>query len=66
MATLKQYATNATRNLNEIERLQSEVKNLESELLETGSTKTSEDIQSELDALTLEMCVSECFLLFIL
>lgn len=55
IATLKQHATAITKNQSEIARLRSEIANLEEELSASGSTKTADDVQTELDALSNEM-----------
>jgi DNA repair protein RAD50 len=44
-----------SRNQTEIERLKTEIANLEEELSATGSAKTADDVQTELDALSNEM-----------
>ena len=55
VTTLKQHAAAITKNQSEIERLKTEITNLEEELSSTGSTKTADDVQGELDALSNEM-----------
>lgn len=54
---LKQHAATITKNQSEIERLKTEIANLEEELSSTGSSKTADDVQTELDALSNEMWV---------
>jgi len=55
MASLKQSASSVSRNQSEIERLKTEIGNLEAELAATGTVKTADDVQSELDVLSNEM-----------
>jgi DNA repair protein RAD50 len=55
IATLKQHAAAITKNQSEIGRLTTEIANLEEELSSTGSSKTADDVQTELDALSNEM-----------
>ncbi|KAF8552026.1 hypothetical protein OG21DRAFT_1486552 [Imleria badia] len=59
IATLKQHATAITKHQAEIERLRAEITNLEEELSSTGSTKTADDVQTELDALSNEIRANE-------
>ncbi|KAF9219190.1 hypothetical protein BS17DRAFT_718386 [Gyrodon lividus] len=59
IATLKQHAATVTRNQAEIERLRTEIVNLEEELSATGSAKTADDVQTELDALSNEIRANE-------
>lgn len=55
IATLKQHGATITKNQSEIERLKTEIANLEEELSSTGSSKTADDVQTELDTLSNEM-----------
>lgn len=55
IATLKQHAAAITKNQSEIGRLKTEIANLEEELSSTGSSRTADDVQTELDALSNEM-----------
>jgi DNA repair protein RAD50 len=57
VASLKQSAITVSRNQNETERLKSDIKNLETELAATGTAKTGDDVQRELDVLSNEMYV---------
>lgn len=59
VASLKQSATTVSRNQNETERLKSDIKNLETELAATGTTKTGDDVQRELDVLSNEIRSNE-------
>lgn len=47
-----------SRNQNEVERLKSDIKQLETELTATGTAKTGDDVQRELDVLSNEMYVA--------
>ncbi|KAG1761056.1 hypothetical protein EDD22DRAFT_35947 [Suillus occidentalis] len=59
IASLKQSASTVSRNQNEIERLKSEIKKLETELAATGTAKTGDDVQRELDVLSNEIRSNE-------
>ncbi|KAF8836218.1 hypothetical protein BDN67DRAFT_974411 [Paxillus ammoniavirescens] len=59
ITALKQHAATVSRNQTEIERLQTEIANLEEELSATGSAKTADDVQTELDALSNEIRANE-------
>lgn len=58
---LKEYANNVSRLQKEIERLNGDIKFLESELMSTGSTKTADDVQAEIDAVSADMYVPPSF-----
>ncbi|KAG2030192.1 P-loop containing nucleoside triphosphate hydrolase protein [Suillus americanus] len=59
VASLKQSASTVSRNQNETERLKSDIKNLETELAATGTAKTGDDVQGELDVLSNEIRSNE-------
>lgn len=59
IASLKQPASTVSRNQNENERLKSEIKKLETELAATGTAKTGDDVQRELDVLSNEIRSNE-------
>jgi DNA repair protein RAD50 len=59
VASLKQSAITVSRNQNETERLKSDIKNLETELAATGTAKTGDDVQRELDVLSNEIRSNE-------
>lgn len=59
IASLKQSASTVSRNQNETERLKSDIKNLETELAATGTAKTGDDVQRELDVLSNEIRSNE-------
>lgn len=48
-------ALTATRLVRDVERLNNEIKGLEESLLQTGTIKTADDVQKELDDLAAEM-----------
>jgi DNA repair protein RAD50 len=50
--SMKQHAGHVSRTHKEIDRIQQEIKNIEAELLDTGSVRTADDVQVELDALS--------------
>lgn len=55
LAMLKQYATNISRLLKDIEVLNREITALEAELAATGTTKSPEDVQREIDEISSEV-----------
>lgn len=55
LAVLKQHASIVSRIQKEIETLREESKTLETELAATGSTRTIDDVQQEIDNLSAEM-----------
>lgn len=54
---MKQLANNVSRMQKEIKRLKDEISMLENDLSHTGSTKTIEDLQTEIEAISGEMYV---------
>ncbi len=52
---MKQHAAHVSRTQKDVERLKQEIANIEADLSATGSTKTADDVQEELDALSAEM-----------
>ncbi len=56
LQTLKSAAVLVSRNLGEIEDLKSDLARLERELESTGSLKTVDDVQREVDQIANEMC----------
>ncbi|KAG9308463.1 P-loop containing nucleoside triphosphate hydrolase protein [Chiua virens] len=56
---LKQHAVVITKNQSEIERLTTEIGHLEEELSSTGTSKTADDVQTELDSLSNEIRANE-------
>ncbi|KAG2126539.1 P-loop containing nucleoside triphosphate hydrolase protein [Suillus clintonianus] len=59
IGSLKQSASTVSRNQNETERLKTEIRNLETELAATGTAKTGDDVQRELDVLSNEIRSNE-------
>jgi phage shock protein A len=55
--TLKQQAAHVSRSQKEVERLQHEIASIEEELKATGSTRTADDVQEELDEISAKMQV---------
>jgi DNA repair protein RAD50 len=49
---MKQHASAVSKNLKDIERLSHEIGNLETDLEATGSVKTADDVQQELNDLS--------------
>lgn len=58
IAAMRQHANHVSRTQKDVARLRVEITHLEEELSATGTTKTADDVQAELDALSLEMYVS--------
>lgn len=52
ISVLRQHAATVTQTQKDIERLNREIASLEADLATTGSTKTADDLQEELDALS--------------
>ncbi len=52
---MKQHASHVSRTQKDLERLKLEIASIERDLSETGSTKTADDVQEELDVLSAEM-----------
>lgn len=57
LGSLLQIAVAVSKNHQEIQRLKREISSIESDLMSTGSTKTAEDVQTELDRLSSELYV---------
>lgn len=58
LVTLKQHSANISDTQKSVDQTTKEISNLETELSATGSTKTTDDVQIELDKLAGEMYVS--------
>ena len=54
---MKQHATSVSKIIKDIERVGQEVKNLETDLEATGSTRTAEDVQSQLNDVSANLSV---------
>ena len=55
LVVLKQHAINVARTQKDIEGLQSDIVALETELATTGSSRTADDVQLEIDELSSQM-----------
>ena len=55
IAALRQQAGSVSQLQKDIERLKREISTIESELMVTGSAKTADDLQEELDTLSNQM-----------
>jgi DNA repair protein RAD50 len=55
LLSLRQHAVNVSRLYNECQDLRKEISNVENSLAATGSTKTADDVQQELDELSAEL-----------
>lgn len=53
--SLKQHTSTVSRLCKELERINQEITDIENELSATGSTKTAEDVQLEIDAISHEL-----------
>jgi DNA repair protein RAD50 len=54
---MKQHSTNVSKTIKDIERINQEVKNLETDLEATGSTRTADDVQNQLNEVSTNLCV---------
>ncbi|KII86927.1 hypothetical protein PLICRDRAFT_665598 [Plicaturopsis crispa FD-325 SS-3] len=59
IAAMRQHANHVSRTQKDVARLRVEITHLEEELSATGTTKTADDVQAELDALSLEIRTNE-------
>ena len=55
IAALRQQANSVSQLQKDTERLKREITTIESELMVTGSTKTADDLQEELDTISNQM-----------
>lgn len=58
LALMKQHAASVSKTIKDIERVGQEIKNLETDLEATGSSRTAEDVQSQLNDVSANLCVS--------
>lgn len=58
ITAMKPHASSVTRALKDVQRLTQEIKNIEIDLEATGSVKTPDGVQQELDGLTATLYVS--------
>ena len=54
---MKQHAANVSKAIKDVERIGQEVKNLETDLEATGSSKTAEDVQGVLNEVSANLSV---------
>jgi DNA repair protein RAD50 len=60
---MKQHAASVSKAIKDIERVSQEVKNLETDLEATGSSRTADDVQSQLNDVSVNLSVvPSCFL----
>lgn len=57
IVAMRQHAASVSKAQKDIQRLKQEIAALESDLVATGSTKTADDVQRELDQVKDELCV---------
>ena len=57
LASLKQHAASVSKAIKDIERVSQEVKNLETDLEATGSSRTAEDVQNQLNDVSANLYV---------
>lgn len=61
---MKQHAASVSKTIKDIERVSQEVKNLETDLEATGSSRTAEDVQNQLNDVSANLCVTPCATVF--
>jgi hypothetical protein len=62
---MKQHAASVSKAIKDIERVSQEVKNLETDLEATGSSRTADDVQNQLNDVSANLCVvPSCFLCY--
>jgi DNA repair protein RAD50 len=59
---MRQHAVNVSKIIKDIERVSQEVKNLETDLEATGSSRTADDVQNQLNDVSTNLYVVSCFL----
>ena len=57
LASMKHHSANVSKATKDIERISQEVKNLETDLEATGSTRTADDVQNQLNEVSANLCV---------
>jgi len=55
---MKQHAASVSKTTKDIERVGQEVKNLETDLEATGSSRTADDVQNQLNEVSANLCVA--------
>ena len=61
---MKQHAASVSKTAKDIERVIQEVKNLETDLEATGSSRTAEDVQNQLNDVSANLCVAPPYFLY--
>ena len=61
---MRQHAANVSKAIKDTERISQEVKNLETDLEATGSSRTAEDVQNQLNDVSANLCVIHCAAIF--
>ena len=57
LGLMKQHSASVSKVSKDIERITQEVKNLETDLEATGSSRTADDVQTQLNEVTANLCV---------
>ena len=65
LALMKQHSSNMSKAIKDIERISQEVKNLETDLEATGSSRTADDVQNQLNEVSANLCVFFSFLILV-
>lgn len=65
LALMKQHSASVSKTIRDIERIGQEVKNLETDLEATGSSRTADDVQNQLNEVSANMCVLPSFSFFV-
>lgn len=55
---MKQHAASVSKATKDIERVGQEIKNLETDLEATGSSRTADDVQNQLNDVSANLCVT--------
>jgi DNA repair protein RAD50 len=61
---MRQHAVNVSKIIKDIERVSQEVKNLETDLEATGSSRTADDVQNQLNDVSTNLYVVSCFVYY--
>lgn len=57
LTLMKQHSATVSKTIKDIERITQEVKNLETDLEATGSSRTADDVQNQLNEVSANLCV---------
>lgn len=63
LSLMKQHSASVSRAIKDIERITQEVKNLKTDLEATGSSRTADDVQNQLNEVSANLCVLPSHLL---